>query len=79
MVNTNKLNDIINSSGLKRTAIAKSLNISLHALSNKINNISEFKLSEMTGLERMLNLDPETSKSIFFCHEVDGQSTRVAI
>lgn len=76
MVNSEKLKAVITERGVKRTAIAKKLNISLHALANKINNLSEFKVSEMLVMEDMLRLSTEDSRAIFFQPQVELNSTK---
>lgn len=75
MVDKKKLNEAINRSGLKRKAIAQRLGISDHALSNKINSQSSFKISEVLTLEDVLNLTENDTRAIFFNREVDFNST----
>lgn len=70
MVNSIKLNKFIKKSGLKRIYIAKKLNISAMALRNKINNITEFKPSEIITLKTMLSLSNEDIQEIFFANNV---------
>lgn len=70
MVNSIKLNKFIKKSGLKRIYIAKKLNISAMALRNKINNITEFKPSEIIMLKTMLSLSNEDIQEIFFANNV---------
>lgn len=70
MVNSIELNKFIKKSGLKRIYIAKRLNISAMALRNKINNITEFKPSEIIALKTMLSLSNEDIQEIFFANNV---------
>ena len=70
MVNSIKLNKFVKKSGLKRIYIAKKLNISAMALRNKINNITEFKPSEIITLKTMLSLSNEDIQEIFFANNV---------
>lgn len=70
MVNSIELNKFIKKSGLKRIYIAKKLNISAMALRNKINNITEFKPSEIIALKTMLSLSNEDIQEIFFANDV---------
>ena len=70
MVNSIKLNKFIKKSGLKRIYIAKKLNISAMALRNKINNITEFKPSEIITLKTILSLSNEDIQEIFFANNV---------
>ena len=66
MTNTKALKEAIQKSGLKLKAIAKLLNISGTSLSRKINNITEFKASEIIALSEILQLDTEKELLIFF-------------
>lgn len=79
MVNREKLKAAIAASGVKRVAIAKRLGISLHALANKINGLSEFKLSEMLAIEDMLRLSTDETRAIFFEPCVESDSTAEAL
>ena len=49
--------------GLSYKEVAKDLGITLNAFSRKVNNITEFKASEIMKLYKLLNLD---SYDIFF-------------
>ena len=75
MVDKQKLNQAINDSGLKRKAIAQRLGLSDHALCNKINGISSFKVSEVLILEDMLHFTEDQTRSIFFNRQVENKST----
>ena len=67
MTNTDLLREKIVSSGLKLEYIAKELGISRFALSNKIQNNTEFKVSEMQKLCEILKIDdPREKEDIFF-------------
>ena len=76
MVDKELLEEVIKDSGIKKRAIAQKLKISEHGLSNKINNISEFKVSEVLLLEEILNLSVPQTRLIFFSRGVDFNSTR---
>ena len=65
MTDTEKLNNAIGTSGLKKTFIAKRLGLSLKGLQNKVENNSEFKASEIVILQELLNIDDETRDQIF--------------
>ena len=72
MTNTALLNDIIDRSGLKKSYIAKMLGLSAYGLANKINNVTEFKTSEINGLCDLLKIESlEDKERIFFAVEVD--------
>ena len=66
MVNTEELRAIIKESGYKFEYLASKLDITRFSLRNKIENITEFKLSEVRALEEILKLDPEQRDYIFF-------------
>lgn len=74
MVNTDKLNDAIKTAGLRKDGIAVSLGISRQALSNKINNKTEFRASEAKWLKDSLHLSSDSFVEIFFAREYDSQS-----
>lgn len=76
MVDKEMLERAIKDSGIKKRAIAQKLKISEHGLSNKINSISEFKVSEVLLLEEILNLSVPQTRLIFFNRNVDLNSTR---
>lgn len=72
MVNTNLLNQRIEDSGMKRTFIAKELNMTRQSLFSKINNHSEFMSSEVQRLCELLGIKTLTEKeAIFFAKSVD--------
>lgn len=72
MVNTELLNKRIDESGLKRTYIAQSLNMTRQALSSKVNNRTEFQSSEVKNLCELLGITRLTEKeAIFFAKRVD--------
>lgn len=67
MTNTEKLEDRIQTSGLKKNYIAKVLGIDQKTLKNKITGRTEFKESEMDAMWRLLGItDPAEKISIFF-------------
>lgn len=62
--------------GLTKREIAKRLGLSEMGLYQKINNITEFKASEIDKLYTILNLkDLTEQQKIFFAHNVDCEST----
>ena len=72
MVNTSKLNQRIDESGLKRGYIAESLGITRQSLFSKVNNSTEFLSSEVQDLCKLLGIDKLTEKeAIFFADRVD--------
>lgn len=71
MTNTALLEQRIQKSGLKKSFIAKTLNIGPRTLANKIANRCEFKISEMKALCKLLGItDPAEKDAIFFDEEV---------
>lgn len=72
MTDTKLLNEIISKSGLKKQFIAEQLGISRYSLMQKINNIVEFKISEVDKLCVILKITSLREKDkIFFANEVD--------
>ena len=70
MTNTALLEQYIQNSGLKKSYIAKVLNINPKTLANKVANLCEFKASEMKALCKLLGIDPAEKEAIFFAEEV---------
>lgn len=69
MTDTAALKTIIKKSGLKYLHIAEELGISYQGLKNKIENINEFKTSEVDAMCRLLNIsDLNTKERIFFAN-----------
>jgi transcriptional regulator with XRE-family HTH domain len=59
------LDRLIGKSGYKREYIAGYLGISIMSLARKLNGETEFKLSELRLLIKLLNLDDKTVRAIF--------------
>ncbi len=69
MTNTLELEIAIKRAGLTRKEIADKLGISLMGLYKKINNITEFKASEISKLTELLKIDDFREKEqIFFAN-----------
>lgn len=67
MTNTEKLNDRIRASGLKKNYIALVLNIAESTLARKINNAQDFRASEINKLCELLGIETlEEKEAIFF-------------
>ena len=75
MTNSKLLRETINESGYKLQFVAKKINISYQALLNKLNNATEFKVSEISALCELLKIDSEKREVIFFANFVDLKST----
>jgi len=72
MTNTKILRELIKKSGLKQKHIANNLDISRYSFQKKIDNITEFKASEILILCEVLNIkDSNLKESIFFANRVD--------
>lgn len=69
MTNTKLLNEKIAESGLKRKFIAEKLGLSTYGLQRKIENVTEFKASEISALCDVLDIKTATEKEkIFFAN-----------
>ena len=70
MTNTALLEEKIEQSGYKRNYIAKAIGLkSAFGLANKINNVTEFKATEINKLCKLLKIDSlEEKERIFFAH-----------
>lgn len=66
MTNTELLVRAIQATGLKLKFISAKLGIGIGTLSSKINNVTEFKASEIACLSEILNLDNAQRDEIFF-------------
>lgn len=75
MTDTKKLKAIIKESGLKYDYIAKKLGLTYQGLKNKIENVREFKASEIVQLCNILNIS-ERKDEFFFAEHVDLNSTK---
>lgn len=75
MTDTAKLRTIIKESGLKYEYIAESLGITYQGLKNKIENIREFKASEIVRMCDILNIS-ERRDEIFFAKQGDFKSSK---
>lgn len=73
MTDTEKLREAINNSGLKLEFIANALGITRFTLAKKIENVTEFKTSEVQKMCDVLRItDAGTKEAIFFAQKVDG-------
>jgi len=75
-LNKELLRETIEGSGYKLIFIASKLDVTYQGLLNKLNGITEFKLSEVRTLCDLLNIDNQTKEDIFFNQNVDYKSTR---
>ena len=75
MTDTVALKDAIKNSGMSVTYIANILGITRGALYKKLDNITEFKASEIVLLKKILNLSDKERDDIFFNVKVEWYST----
>lgn len=76
MTDTERLKEVIQKSGLKMQYLAKRLNLSYFGFSNKVNNVTEFKASEIDTLCELLQIKALSEKErIFFAKRVECNST----
>lgn len=66
MTDSAALRGAIEKSGLKYKKIAEEMGVSTYTLQKKIDNITEFKASEIHKLSSLLALSTMESNSIFF-------------
>lgn len=79
MTDTIKLKMAITRSGITKKKVAEKLGLSDMGLYKKINNVSEFKASEISVLQEMLHLTQLERDNIFFATNVDCKSTKTLI
>lgn len=66
MTDTFMLRKRIKDSGFMLGYIAKVLGITRYTLQRKLDNDSEFKISEVDALAKLLDLTPEEKNALFF-------------
>lgn len=70
-MNYKLLKEVIENSGRKLESIASVIGIDRVTLYNKINGLTEFKVSEINSFCDTLNLDAKTKMLIFFNDELN--------
>ena len=65
------LSDEITESGMTITAIARKLGITREGFYKKLNNETEFKASEISAMQKILNLTSKKRDAIFFAKQVE--------
>lgn len=70
MVNSNMLKKKIDGSGMKIKYVAAQIGLTPAGFYKKINNKSEFKVSEVLALTRVLGLSSNERDEIFFGNNV---------
>lgn len=76
MTDTTVLSEEIAESGITITAIAKKLGITREGFYKKLNNETEFKASEISAMQGILNLSNKKRDDIFFAKKVESKSTQ---
>lgn len=71
MTDTKKLRERINKAGLKLKYVAQELGISPYTLQMKIDNDTEFKVSEVDTLAKMLHLTLQEKDEIFLLYKLN--------
>ncbi|MDD7410173.1 toxin-antitoxin system, antitoxin component, Xre family protein [Fusobacterium gastrosuis] len=67
MINTELLRQKIDESGYRFSWIAKQLNLSPYGLRKKVDGDTEFKVSEVSKICKLLNISDKEREIIFFC------------
>ena len=75
MTNSDLLREKIRLSGYKLAHVAKTAGMTPQSLQKKIENVSEFKASEVYLISKLLKLDAPAQQDIFFAPEVEFNST----
>ena len=72
MINTEALKSLIESNGLKIKYVAEKIGLTYQGFKNKLENKSEFTVTEVNKLCKLLNITDLTVKErIFFANRVD--------
>lgn len=71
MTDCQKLNKIIEESGISFTALSSKMGLHRRTLYNKVNGATEFKVSEIIAIQRILHMTSEERDSIFFASNVN--------
>lgn len=71
MTDTERLNQKIKDSGIKKNWISEKCGMSYNSFLNKLNNKTDFTASEISTLKDVLGLSPQEVNDIFFSQMVD--------
>lgn len=66
MTDSNAFREWLDSKGLKMKFVAEKMGITRYSLQKKIDNLSEFKVSEIMALSSEFDMTPKERDSIFF-------------
>ena len=71
MTDTDRLNQKIKDSGIKKIWISEKCGMSYNSFLNKLNNKTDFTAPEISTLKDVLGLSPQEVNDIFFSQMVD--------
>ena len=71
MTNKRLFKSAMDKAGFTQQTLADAIGIGLATLNMKINNVRQFKTSEIVALKRILNLSNEERDAIFFADNAD--------
>lgn len=71
MTDTDRLNQKIKDSGIKKNWISEKCGMSYNSFLNKLNNKTDFTAPEISTLKDVLGLSPQEVNDIFFNQMVD--------
>ena len=66
MINTAELNQAMQNSGLKKSAVAGRMGLTVQTFTRKIKGEAEFTVSQAQELSEILDLNPGQRQRIFF-------------
>lgn len=75
MVNTNLFKAALVRNGMNTQDLAERIGMLRQSLSYRINNIVEFRISEVEKISQILGLSLEEKNLIFFANQVDESPT----
>lgn len=71
MTNSELLSEVISEFGITITALSKRIGITREGFYKKLNNETEFKASEISAIQQILQLTNEKRDEIFFGEKVE--------
>lgn len=69
MINTAELNQAMQNSGLKKSAVAGRMGLTVQTFTRKIKGEAEFTVSQAQELSEILDLNPGQRQRIFFAKQ----------
>lgn len=77
MTDTLKFKALIVEKNYSQLKLSKELGISIQSLSLKINNVREFKVSEVSKIQKILGISDDRRDEIFFAKNVECKETEM--